>query len=139
MRELWWDTGRSVAQFAAAWQLSESTIRNYSSEAHRIVLAEVNADEADRETGLALRRVMRDALKVNDRVAVIRAAEVWATLKGAKAPTRNEHSGPGGGPIPIPVEPRAAMDAKLDALRNRLQGAGGEPGGNAGAQPDPTG
>lgn len=85
MRELEWERGKSAKRIAALWGLPESTIRNYSAEAHRQVMTEVNAEEAGRETGIALRRVMHEALQDGDRTSVIRAAETWATISGAKA------------------------------------------------------
>lgn len=90
MRDLWWERGPSGRAFAAAWSLSESTVHNYSAEAHRLVMREVDAEEAGRETGLALRRVLHDAVRDNDRHTVLRASEIWATISGAKAAEKYE-------------------------------------------------
>lgn len=90
MRELRWERGKSAKLIAADWGIPEATVRGYSAEAHRIVMSEVNADEAGRDVAVALRKVLSDSLRDDDRKNAIKAAEVWATVSGAKAAEKHQ-------------------------------------------------
>lgn len=100
MRRLEWERGKSAVPLAAAWGISESTVRNYAAEAHRIVRAEVtDPDEVGRDIGVALNLVLRNGLKdlkgapdvrSKARRDLTKAADVWATVSGAKAPDRHQ-------------------------------------------------
>lgn len=100
MRRLEWERGKSAAPLAAEWGIAESTVRNYAAEAHRIVRAEVtDPDEVGRDIGVTLNLVMRNGLKdlkgrpdvrSKARRDLVKAADVWATVSGAKAPDRHQ-------------------------------------------------
>lgn len=93
MRDLQWERGKTAKRLAEEWSVSESTIRNYSAEAHRIVVAEVDMTEAGRDVSVALRTVLADSMRDGDRKNAIKAAEVWATVSGAKAAEKHVVTG----------------------------------------------
>jgi hypothetical protein len=103
------------------------------------------ADAIDKQRRLSLARVDKAVRAIWAKVEagdldacreLMRLEQRRAKVEGFDAADRHEVSGPGGAPIPI--EPRTALNAKLDELAKRILGDTGEPGGNAGARPDPS-
>lgn len=105
-----------------------------------------SVDALDKARRLSLARLDRatkaiwPAVEGGDLDAIrefVRIEQRRAKFEGTDAADRLELGGPGGGPL-IPVEARVSLEVKLDDLRKRL-GAGGEPGGDAGAEPGAAG
>jgi transposase len=76
---------------------------------------------------------------------LIRIEARRAKIEGFDAADKLEMSGPAGGAIPVDMSVRGSLAVKLQELRKRLgggaepDGAGREPGGDAGAQPGASG
>lgn len=131
MRELAWPSWPASLQFRArlaeAWGVSDSSIRSYSAEAHRVIELDP-ADRVDVAQDIARRcdKVAEDALNhVNEQTglpdygAALRAFEMKAKFLGAEPPKEVKLSG-------------GVSLATLDELRKAVRGdddTGGEPEG----------
>ena len=91
MRALRFERGKTHKQLAQAWGVSASTVRDYTSEASRIVKAEVtDKDGIERDVGATLVWAMRSAVEAGDRRNAIAAARTAAEVSGVKAAERHE-------------------------------------------------
>lgn len=89
MRSLEWRRGKTGKPLADLWGVSEAAVRRYAAEASRIVRSEVqDPEEVGRTVCAALEQVLREAVADKDRRNAIQAAQVWATISGAKAAER---------------------------------------------------
>lgn len=89
MRSFEWETGRTYKELAKLWDVSPSTVRDYSSEASRRVRSEVtNPEEVSRDVCLSLREAVTACRVKKDWTRMTKAAEAWATISGAKAAER---------------------------------------------------
>lgn len=87
MRRAAWDRGRSNRVLAQQWGCTVSAVNDYAAEAARRVRAEVTDPEMVETTVCAaLSTVVRDGMRDSDRRSVIRAADVWSRIVGARAP-----------------------------------------------------
>lgn len=94
MRNLEWRRGETGRTLEVEWNLSTSRIEHLAAEASRRVRAEVlDPDQVSETVACALDRIMRDAIKDDDRKNAIAAGKVWAVIAGAVAPKKIEHSG----------------------------------------------
>lgn len=85
------------------WKASDRTFDNYIAAATARFLPEVD-DNCDVEKGKALARYLEQYRLANDREDHRGATQIIkeiVALLGLAAPQRKEHSGPGGGPIPV--------------------------------------
>lgn len=138
MRALKWRRGESSGEYAERYGIALSTAEENAAEAWKRVKAEVlDPVSVGATVGAAIEKVMADALADTEnppmiqqgervwtespnqsRKVVIEAAKVWAMIAGATAPTKREHSGPGGGPIAYAnIDLSKLTDAQLEALR----------------------
>lgn len=89
MRTARWERGRSNRELAAAWAVTVASVNAYAAEASRRVRAEVTDPDSVQVTICgALHTIVRDGLAEADRTAVIRAADVWSRVSGARAPDK---------------------------------------------------
>lgn len=89
MRALKWQTGRTVKELGKLWGVNPNTMRGYSSDASRRVRAEVTDPESvSRDVCSALRIAVSETLDKKDWSRMTKAAEVWASISGAKAAER---------------------------------------------------
>ena len=89
MRDLVFKRGRTGKLLAKEWSLPQSTVRNLTAEASRIVSREINdPDAVSVDVGLALRATLERSVEDDDRRHVIAAAKVWSDISGASAAKR---------------------------------------------------
>lgn len=89
MRRAKWERGRSNRQLAAAWGLTVTAVNHYAAEASRRVRAEVTDPDSVQFTICgALQTIVREGLEESDRSSVIKAADVWSRVSGARAPDK---------------------------------------------------
>ncbi len=88
MNALAWDRGKTGKVIAEAWGLSESALKTYAAEAHRLVTAD--PDEARRDITAGCRRLFRQAVNSGNAKAARAVGELWADVAGAKAPEKHQ-------------------------------------------------
>lgn len=89
MRTLDWKTGKTGKELAKVWGVSPSTVRDYAADASRRVRSEVTDPESvSRDVCSALRIAVSETLDKKDWGRMTKAAEVWASISGAKAAER---------------------------------------------------
>lgn len=88
MATLEWDGRKSIRKLSDAWGLAESTIRNYSCEASRLVTGDT--EEARRDITAGCRKLFTDAVREGDAKGARMVGELWAQVSGAKAPEKHQ-------------------------------------------------
>jgi hypothetical protein len=88
MEQLEWNGRDSLRSLSAEWGLAESTIKNYSAEASRLVTGD--ADEARRDITAGARRLLRETVTAGDANGFKADATIWAEVAGAKAPEKHQ-------------------------------------------------
>lgn len=91
MRRAAWDRGRTSRALAHEWGCSLASVNDYASRAGRRVRDEVtDTDEVTLTVSAALSTIVREALAEGDRTSVIKAADTWTRIVGARAPEKVE-------------------------------------------------
>ncbi len=88
MERFEWVRGRTAGVLAAEWGLSQSTVENYSAEAHRRIVGD--KDEAIRDITAGARKLFRQMVDMGDARSAKAIGDLWADIAGAKAPARQE-------------------------------------------------
>ncbi|MBA3913667.1 MAG: hypothetical protein H0X25_07385 [Acidobacteriales bacterium] len=88
MEQFAWVRGKTAGLLAADWGLSQSTVENYSAEAHRRIVGD--KDEAIRDITLGARKLLKQAVEMGACRDFAAVANILADVSGAKAPTRQE-------------------------------------------------
>lgn len=101
MSRLEWDSRKSARELAAKWNVALSTVRNYSSEAHRLCVAD--ADECIRDVTVVCRDALRQAHQAADFQGIKAVATVWMDVSGARPAAKHELTGKDGSPLNGPV------------------------------------
>lgn len=145
MRRLEWRRGESGPEYAEKWGLSEDRVRHLAAEAWRRVKAEVmDHDSVSATVGVAIERVMREALAETKapaliargehvfqespnvaRKVVLEAARVWSEISGAKAPSKSELTGKDGAPLTVSLD--RLLEAEAVGVANETHDAGAVP------------
>jgi hypothetical protein len=84
MERLEWDGRKSLRSLSTAWGLAESTIKNYSAEASRLITGD--AEEARRDITAGAKKLLRQTVTDGDANGFKQVATIWAEVSGAKAP-----------------------------------------------------
>lgn len=102
MRRHDWKGRTSQRLLADRWDVSPSTIRNYSAEASRIVISELPSGEEAKAGFLSIADLIREeAMRAGAFGPALDTVKFSAQLCGLMpaTKTKNEHSGPDGGPV----------------------------------------
>jgi hypothetical protein len=94
-------------ELAAAWGLSVSTIRDYSSEASRRLKSLRDPDEVRQMLTHSFAEGLRIAREDRDVRGLAAVGKAYGDIAGVTAPQRLEHTGAHGAPLGLP--PRAAI------------------------------
>lgn len=140
MRRLAFVQGKTVPRLAEEWGLSTETVYEHSAEASQRVRAEImNPDHVGACVGTALEKALKASVKAGDWRTVGHLADTWAKIGGAVAPTRNEHTGRSGGPIPF-IDLARLSDEQLQRVHagdfSALASAGGTGEATPSGEPD---
>ncbi len=140
MRSLKFVTGKTVPRLAAEWGITASRVAHLSAEASKRVRAEVmNPEHVGATVGTALEDAIKSARSAKDWKTVGQLAHTWATISGAIAPKRSEHTGRNGGPIPF-VDLSKLSDEQLQRLHagdlSSVAGGGGIGDSSSASEPD---
>jgi hypothetical protein len=132
-----WDGYRSRLPLAQRWGVEDSTVRNYSTEAHHLVAYSQQERDEKRRSLAAFVAVQRERAQsmtslitgLPDFGAVLKAAELEAKFLGIEldGPKRLEVSGRGGGPLAISID---EIDETLRAVKSNTDdddGGSGDP------------
>jgi hypothetical protein len=88
MERFEWNGRQSLRELSVAWGVAESTVKNYSAEASRLVTGDV--DEARRDITVGARKLLREAVTAGDANGFRQVADIWASVSGAKAPEKHQ-------------------------------------------------
>lgn len=91
MRSWQWVKRKTAQDLAAKWGVGVDWVEDLSAIASKRVRAEVtDPGEVSMTVGVALSKVLHDAMDEGDKKSVIDSAKVWAQIVGAMAPQRHE-------------------------------------------------
>jgi hypothetical protein len=90
MSELEWERGVTGIALAELWGISLSAVENYSAEASRLVTGDEH--DARRDITAGARKLFRRAVSDGNAKDVKMMGDLWATVSGAKAPEKREHT-----------------------------------------------
>lgn len=90
MSELEWERGVTGVELAEVWGVSVSSVENYSAEASRLVTGDEH--DARRDITAGARKLFRQAVAEGNAKDVKMMGDLWATVSGAKAPEKREHT-----------------------------------------------
>lgn len=90
MLRLEWVRGVTGPDLAPIWGVAESTVNNYAAEASRQVIGD--EDEAKRDITAGARKLFKQAVEQGNSKAAKEMGDLWATVSGAKAPEKREHT-----------------------------------------------
>ena len=102
MRRHAWRKRPMIRDLAEEWGVSKKTVRTYSAEASRVVVSELPSGEEAKVGFIArMEEVFQAAMQDGAYAPAIESQKFVATLCGLMpaTKTKNEHSGPDGGPI----------------------------------------
>lgn len=102
MRTFKFKRGKTVRDLAKTWGVSEVYCRELSAAASkRIAAAVMEPDAVNAIVGSALEEIIARCMPAKKYREVIEASKAWAHISGAGAPSKQELSGPDGGPVQI--------------------------------------